>query len=83
MSGTRQGGLKARNTNIEKYGKDFYRNIGRLGGSHGHHGGFASETVGKDGLTGRERSKIAGAKGGKISKRGKSKKTRKYVEEEA
>lgn len=32
-------------------------------------GGFAAETVGKDGLTGPERAKLAGAKGGRISRR--------------
>ena len=35
MSGTREGGLKAVKTNMEKYGKDFYSNIGFKGGS-GH-----------------------------------------------
>lgn len=39
-------------------------------------GGFASETLGKDGLTGPERAKIAGTKGGKRSKRGPAKDTR-------
>ena len=33
MSGTREGGLKAVKTNMEKYGKDFYSNIGFKGGS--------------------------------------------------
>lgn len=39
-------------------------------------GGFASEKPGKDGLTGPERAKIAGTKGGKRSKRGPAKDTR-------
>lgn len=43
-----------------------------MGGKKGHTGGFASEHVGKDGLTGFERAIIAGRKGGKISRRGKS-----------
>lgn len=33
MSGSRAGGLKAAQTNIKKFGKDFYREIGRKGGS--------------------------------------------------
>ena len=38
--------------------------------SHPGTGGFASEKVGKDGLTGRERARKYGAIGGHISKRG-------------
>ena len=74
MAGTIAGGKKAAATNIAKYGKDFYRNMGKIGGRNGHTGGFASTRVGRDGLTGYERARIAGAKGGKISKRGKAKK---------
>lgn len=69
------GGLKAAATNKAKYGNNFYANIGRRGGKAGNTGGFASETIGKDGLTGKERAKIAGAKGGRKSKRGPGKKT--------
>lgn len=75
MAGTREGGLKASKTKKEKYGIDHYARIGRIGGRNGHSGGFASTTIGRDGLTGWERSKIAGKKGGTISRRGKSKKT--------
>lgn len=49
---------------------DFYRRIGSTGGKHSTNGGFACLEVGKDGLTGAERAKVAGAKGGKISRRG-------------
>lgn len=73
MSGNKIGGRKAAETNLKKYGKNFYVEIGRKGGSNGHTGGFNSDKVGKDGLTGRERAKIAGAKGGSISKRGPAK----------
>lgn len=60
-----------RNTgNYASHGADFYARIGFKGGSNGHTGGFAAETIGKDGLTGPERAKLAGAKGGTISKRG-------------
>lgn len=65
MAGTKSGGIKARNTNYERHGEDFYRNIGRRGGKNGHTGGFAANP---------ELAKIAGAKGGKISKRGPAKK---------
>lgn len=69
MSGTVKGGKKAAKTNIKRHGKDYYANIGRKGGKASSTGGFASEKVGRDGLTGAERAKIAGRKGGQISKR--------------
>lgn len=69
MSGTVKGGKKATKTNIKRHGKDYYANIGRKGGKKSRTGGFASEKIGRDGLTGAERAKIAGAKGGHISKR--------------
>lgn len=62
---------------MKKYGPDFYKRIGARGGSNGkgpgYKGGFASDEVGEDGLTGRERAKLAGAKGGAISRRGPAK----------
>ena len=69
MSGTISGGKKAAQKNITLHGKYFYREIGRKGGKRSTTGGFASQKVGKDGLTGAERAKLAGAKGGRISKR--------------
>lgn len=66
MSGTKAGGVKARNTNYERHGEDFYAMIGKKGG-------FFSNKVGKDGLTGRERARVAGRKGGLISRRGPAK----------
>lgn len=69
MSGNRNGGLKAAQTNREKHGKDFYANIGRIGGRNSHTGGFASKKIGKDGLTGPERAKVWGAIAGRIGKR--------------
>lgn len=67
MAGNAEGGKKAAETNKERNGEDFYRRIGKLGGQAGNTGGFASLTVGKDGLTGPERAKIVGSKGGKIA----------------
>ena len=69
MAGTQAGGLKAAATNKKRHGKDFYANIGRKGGRNGHTGGFNSEKVGKDGLTGYERAKLVGVIGGKNSSR--------------
>lgn len=63
MAGTIAGGKAAAATNIRKYGPDFYRNIGAMGGKKGTTGGFFAN---------RELARIAGAKGGKISRRGKS-----------
>ena len=68
MSGTKQGGLKAAAKNLAS-NPNFYAEIGRKGGRNGKTGGFASEFVGNDGLTGPQRAKIAGRKGGRISKR--------------
>lgn len=61
MSGTREGALK-RIALLKEKGFDFKQNainarLGKIGT-----GGFASEKVGKDGLTGRERAKLAGQK---------------------
>lgn len=71
MPGTVEGGIKTTETNKKRYGVDYYRNIGKLGGLKSRGGGFASHKVGEDGLTGLERARIAGAKGGKISKKNK------------
>lgn len=65
MSGTKAGGMKAAATNKAKYGKEFYATIGRKGGQNGHTGGFASNP---------ELARIAGAIGGRRSKRGPTKK---------
>ncbi|MGB3024004.1 MAG: hypothetical protein WBB39_04355 [Candidatus Saccharimonadales bacterium] len=65
MSGTKAGGLKAAQTNKNRHGKDFYARIGAKGGKLGTTGGFAAN---------RELARIAGRKGGMISRRGKAKK---------
>ena len=61
MAGTKEGGKKAAKTNKEKYGEDFYVRNGRKGGQNGHTGGFAAN---------RALARVAGAKGGRKSKRG-------------
>ena len=71
ISGTKIGGRKAAETNRKLHGDDFYSRIGRKGGKVATPtGGFGSNIVGKDGMTGRERAKEAGRKGGLVSRRG-------------
>lgn len=60
MAGTKEGGLKAARTNRERYGNDWYANIGAVGGKKGHTGGFASN---------KELARRAGSIGGRKSKR--------------
>lgn len=74
MTGTRTGGKKCSTTNKLRHGNDFYKRIGSIGGKRSTTGGFASNVIGADGLTGRERAKIAGRKCGLISKRKPSRK---------
>ena len=64
MSGTKQGGKKAAETNKLKYGEDFYKRIGSKGGKKSTTGGFFAN---------RKLAVIAGRKGGKLSRRGKQK----------
>lgn len=61
MAGTKAGGLKAAATNKAKHGDDFYKRIGAKGGEKGRTGGFYAN---------RELARIAGQKGGRISRRG-------------
>lgn len=62
MAGTKAGGMKAAQTNKIRHGGDFYSKIGAKGGKNGHTGGFAAN---------RDLARLAGAKGGRISRRGK------------
>ncbi len=66
MAGTKMGGQKAASTNKAKYGKDFYARIGQMGGKLGRTGGFYAN---------RDLAREAGRKGGRISRRGATKKT--------
>jgi uncharacterized protein len=61
MSGTVAGGKAAANAN-EAREPGFYRRIGAIGGRKGRTGGFFAD---------RELARIAGAKGGRISRRTK------------
>lgn len=65
MAGTKEGGKKAAATNKKIHGANFYAEIGRKGGrkSHPETRYFAMHP---------EVAKNAGAKGGRISRRGKA-----------
>lgn len=63
MPGTIIGGRRASETNKKKYGDDFYARIGAIGGKAGNTGGFAANPT---------LARLAGAMGGRKSKRGKS-----------
>jgi general stress protein YciG len=60
MAGTEKGGRKAAATNKQRYGLNFYVQIGSKGGKISRGGGFA---------TNRELAVEAGRKGGKVSHR--------------
>lgn len=62
MAGTTRGGRIAAQKNKQLYGSDFYARIGAVGGKRGRTGGFAAN---------RELARIAGAKGGRVSRRNK------------
>lgn len=63
MSGTRVGGLKAAAKNLTR-DPNFYAKIGAKGGRNGNTGGFYAN---------RELARLAGAKGGRKSRRGSKK----------
>lgn len=63
MSGTREGGKHAAETNRERYGENYYAELGRVGGRACVPKGFAANP---------ELARIAGAKGGAISRRNKN-----------
>ena len=65
MAGTAAGAKKAALTNKARHGSDFYARIGKVGGKKGTTGGFYAN---------RELARKAGAKGGRISRRGPAKK---------
>lgn len=62
MAGSQAGGKAAAQTNKSKYGPDFYKRIGKLGGQAGKTGGFYAN---------RELARTAGRIGGLKSRRGK------------
>lgn len=62
MSGTKSGGQKAAAKNLAR-DPDFYAKIGAKGGRNGNTGGFAANP---------QLARIAGQKGGRISRRRKA-----------
>lgn len=60
MAGTKAGAKKASNTMKKRYGDDYYRRIGKVGGKNGRTGCFYAN---------REVARSAGAKGSRISDR--------------
>lgn len=69
MGGTHKGGLKTAAANKQRYGLNFYKQIGRAGGKKSRGGGFGSDKIGPDGLTGKERAAVAGKIGGTTSRK--------------
>jgi general stress protein YciG len=64
MPGTREGGLQAAAKNKELYGEDFYKKIGKQGGTISKGGGFAKDS---------EMAALAGRLGGLKSRKDSSK----------
>ena len=60
IAGTLEGGRKAADTNKQRYGDDFFKKIGKAGGTKSRGGGFAANP---------ELAQEAGRKGGKKSRR--------------
>lgn len=63
MAGTRKGGMRAAQTNKQRYGLNFYESIGRMGGQKSRGGGFAKNP---------DLAREAGRKGGQASRRRKT-----------
>lgn len=61
IGGTHIGGVKARETNYARHGRDYFSRIGALGGRAGNTGGFYGHP---------ERAVKAGGKGGTHSRKG-------------
>lgn len=82
MSGTVQGGLKARDANLKK-NPNFYKEIGRIGGSNGSSGGFMYHryTECNCGVIEGKHTKpmCSGKKGGTISRKKPSKLLHNYL----
>lgn len=64
MPGTKEGGVKAAKTNRLRHGDDFYSRLGKKGGGKRLNSGFTINGL----------ARVAGAKGGSKSRRGKAKK---------
>lgn len=61
MSQTSEGAKKAYQNRLTKHGVDALREMQSNGGKASSTGGFNSNKVGEDGLTGRQRARLASA----------------------
>ena len=68
MAWTKDGSKAAAKTNKAKFGEDFYRNIGSMGGKKGTTGGFWHKKYVQNDV---EAVREAGKKGGAMRHRGK------------
>ena len=66
MAGTKAGAQKSKQTLIERYGEDYFSNMGKKGGKAMVPKGFALDPA---------KAAEAGKKGGTISRRGPAKKS--------
>ena len=74
MAQTKAGAIKTRETNKRKYGDDYYKKIGAMGGSvkNPNKGfGYDNRTVIEKLLRKPKRAQLAGQVGGRISRRSK------------
>lgn len=78
MSGNSESAKKAYQTRLSRHGKESLRNMQSAGGKSSHVGGFGTKEVGEDGLTGKERARIASIESHKIRKHNL---TKEYEEE--
>jgi len=74
ISGSKEGGSKAAKTNKEKYGKEYYSEIGKKGAEAYRQRQALGIASPRGFAANRELARTAGARGGKISRRGKSEK---------
>lgn len=68
MSGNSESAKKAYQTRIERHGKESVQSMHAAGGRSSHVGGFGTQEVGNDGLTGRERARMASIESHKVRK---------------
>lgn len=75
MGGTIEGGQQARDTNIIRYGEDYYSNLGKAGAREYRQRQREGIALPRGFAANRELARTAGTLGGTISRRGKAKKT--------
>lgn len=68
MSGNSSGAKKAYQTRLERHGKENLKKMHSAGGKSSHVGGFGTKEIGKDGLNGKERAKMASVESHRMRK---------------